>query len=296
MSRVPRNVGDPLWETKIELYFLVNNQKLENMPEGPECRLTVDFLNEALASEVVTNWIFSGGKYTDEYPDGYETFDEALPLVLREVSCKGKFIYFTFIDNDSKEYYVLHSLMMTGRWQKNHDDFCKWFLETEGGRTIWFRDPRAFATLSFTDDPDVLQAKLDSLGPDIMRPEFKLPLFKSLAVKYDNRNVTSFVMDQAVISGCGNYIKAEALYEAKISPLRKIAELSEAELESLYHALRIIPRVSYNNKGVSLRDYADENGKDGYYGRDLKVYSKKGARKTSTADGRTTYWDPNRQI
>ena len=266
------------------------------MPEGPECRLTVDFLNEALQGKTIVSWIFSGGKYTDEYPDGYETFDAALPLTMKEASCKGKFIYLTFIDDDSKEYYVMHSLMMTGRWQKRHDDFCKWFLEIESGGTIWFRDPRAFATVSFTTDQTVLQEKLDNLGPDILRPEFKLPLFKELADTHGNKNITSFLMNQSIISGCGNYIKAEALYDAKISPLRKTNELSEAELESLYHALRIIPRMSYNHKGVSLRDYADENGRSGNYGRTLKIYGKKSAKKTTTSDGRTTYWDPDCQV
>ena len=266
------------------------------MPEGPECRLTVDFLDSQLHSQSLTSWIFSGGRYTDEYPEGYESFDAALPLTLTDISCKGKFIYFTFSKDSGKKYYVMHSLMMTGRWQKDYDEFCKWFIETANGTSLWFRDPRAFATLSFTDDPEVLNARLAGLGPDIMRSEFKLPLFKTLATKHHNKNITSFLMNQSVISGCGNYIKAEALYEAKISPLRKAGDLNQSELEALYQALRVIPRISYNNKGVSLRDYADENGKAGYYGRELKVYSKKWAKTTKTADGRTTYWDPNHQV
>lgn len=271
------------------------NNKLIKIPEGPEVRLTVDFLNRSLKNNKITEWIFSGGRYTEEYPEGYEDFDNALPLTVDEVSCKGKFIYFTLFDEDGNKYFILHSLMMTGRWQNDHDEYCKWFVEVDTGKTLWFRDTRSFATVKFTSNEDILKEKLDNLGPDIMRPEFKLPEFKKIANNYPTRNICSFLMDQSVISGCGNYIKAEVLYDAKISPMRKVNSLSDNELDLIYQALCVIPRVSYNNKGLSLRDYTDENGKDGFQERQLKIYGKKWAKATKTPDGRTTYWNPDHQ-
>lgn len=266
------------------------------MPEGPEIRLTVDFLNSVLQNKKITDWVFSGGRYTDEYPEGFDEFDSALPLTVKEVNCKGKFIYFTITNDDGDEYYILHSLMMTGRWQKKYDDCCKWFVEVEGGNTLWFRDPRAFATLKFSSDAKILQEKLDLLGPDIMKPEFKLQHFKKLAKKYANRNITSFLMDQSVISGCGNYIKAEVLYDAKIAPTRKVHDLKDRELDLVYKALCVIPRLSYNNKGLSLGEYANEDGKDGFHERDIKIYGKKWAKRVKTPDGRITFWDPDVQL
>lgn len=186
--------------------------------------------------------------------------------------------------------------MMSGRWQKGHDEYCKWFVEIDNGQTLWFHDPRAFATVKFTSDEDALQEKLDSLGPSIMTSEFKLPDFKKLAKKYHLRNICSFLMDQSVISGCGNYIKAEVLYDAKVAPMRKVGDLSDNEIDLIYQALCVIPRIAYNNKGLSLRDYADEHGKSGYHARALKVYGKKWAKRTKTPDGRTTYWDPDHQL
>lgn len=272
------------------------NNKSVKIPEAAEVRLTVDFLNRALQNKKITNWVFSGGRYTEDYPEGYDEFDVVLPLTVVIVNCKGKFIYFTLSDKNGNKYYILHSLMMTGRWQKTYDDYCKWFVEIDDGQTLWFRDPRAFATIKFTSDEDVLQEKLDGLGPDIMTPEFKLPEFKKLAQKYSNRNITSFLMDQSVISGCGNYIKAEVLYDAKVSPLRKVGDLNDNEVDLIYQALCVIPRVAYNNKGLSMRDYTDENGNRGYQERNLKVYGKRWAKRSKTSDGRITYWDPELQI
>lgn len=271
------------------------NNKLVKIPESAEVRLTVDFLNKSLKNNKITEWIFCGGRYTEEYPEGYEEFDIMLPLTVDEVNCKGKFIYFTLSNDSGEKIYIFHSLMMTGRWQKDHDDHCKWFVEIDNGKTLWFRDPRAFATLIFSSNELALQEKLSKLGPDILKPEFKLPIFRQLVKKYSTRNICSFLMDQSVISGCGNYIKAEVLYDAKVNPTRKVGELSENEVDAIYQALYIIPRIAYNNKGLSLRDYADENGKFGNQDKKLKVYSKKWAKRTKTPDGRITYWDPNHQ-
>jgi formamidopyrimidine-DNA glycosylase len=266
------------------------------MLEGPETRLTIDCLNKALNGKSITDWVFCGGKYTDEVPEGFEVFDKALPLKVNNVSCKGKFIYFTLIDNEDQEQYIMHNLKMTDRWQKEYDEYCKWFVELNDGSTIWFRSSRSLSTISFTTDRNVLQDKLDQLGPDIMTKEFSLPSFRNLIVKFSKRNITAFLMDQKVISGCGNYIKSEVLWYASVSPLRKVGDLNDREIELVYEALRIIPRISYNKKGFSLKDYINKNQKIGYYSEELKVYGKKHAKRTKTADGKTTYWDPNRQI
>lgn len=265
------------------------------MPECAETRLTVEFLNRSLQNKKITEWIFSGGGYTDKSPEGYDEFDAALPLTVVKVDCKGKFIYFILNDDEQNEYYILHSLRMTGRWQKMHDEYCKWFVEIDNNQTLWFRDPRSFATVKFTTNIEELDDKLKSLGPDIMKPEFTLPLFKNLVKNFSTRNICSFLMDQSIISGCGNYIKAESLYYAKISPLRKIGNLNEDEVELLYQALTIIPRIAYNKNGVSLRDYADENGEKNYCIDFLKVYGNIRASRTKTPDGRNTYWFPDVQ-
>ena len=102
-------------------------------------------------------------------------------------------------------------------------------------------------------------------------------------------------MNQKIISGCGNYIKAEALYYAKISPLRKIGSLTQSESDKLFEALRIIPRIAYNYKGLSIKDYTDQYGEKGTYENELKIYGRKDAKRTKTSDGRITHWDPTVQ-
>ena len=265
------------------------------MPEISEIKLTTDFLNSSLKDKKIINWLFIGGKYPDEYPDGYEDFYKNLPLKIEEVNSKGNFIYFKLSSViNGKKWYMLNSLL-SGRWQKMYDLDCKWFIDIDDGQTLWFRDIKSLSTLKFTSDEDILQTHLSTLGPDIMRTDFKLPVFKILIKKYSTLNITSFLMDQSVISGVGNYIKAEVLYDAKVSPFRQVGTLNDTEIDLLYQALCVIPRVAYNNQGLSFGDYTDENGQKGHHNRFLKIYGKVFATRTKTFDGHTTYWDPNVQ-
>jgi DNA-formamidopyrimidine glycosylase len=264
------------------------------MSEGPETRLTIDYLNKSLKDKKIIDWVFSGGKYIENSPNGFEEFDKNLPLKVDYVKCKGKFIYICLSNESGKNFYIFHYLS-TGSWQNNYEDSSKWFLELENGRTIWFKDPKGFGSLVFSDNKDMLKQKLKKLGPDIMRENFHLYDFKNLFIKYSKRNITSFLLDQNIISGCGNYIKSETLYYSSISPLRKCGDITENEMELIYEGLRIISRISYNRNGLSLKDYRDPNNKKGYFGDNLKIYSKKYAKYTKTADGKITYWDPNIQ-
>ena len=55
--------------------------------------------------------------------------------------------------------------------------------------------------------------------------------------------IASALLDQGIAAGCGNYIRAEVLYLAKISPFRKISELSENDINLLWNLLQ---QVGFN--------------------------------------------------
>lgn len=265
------------------------------MPESAEVKLTTDYLKSKLDNKIITAWTFTSGQYEDTTPSGFEEFEKNLPVIVEDVQCKGKFIYITMF-NEHGYFYILHSLRMTGRWQDYEDEYCRWNIELDDNETLWFRNPRCLATIEFTSKESVLQQMLDKLGPDILTDEFSLDAWKKMIITHKNKNITSFLMNQNILSGIGNYIKSEALYYSKISPHRKTGSLSINEQEKLYEGIRIIPRIAYNKNGLSIRDYANFDGTKGTYAEDLKIYGKSHAKKAKTSDGRTTYWDSNVQI
>lgn len=259
------------------------------MPESAEVKITTEFLHSVLKNKMMISWNIIEGQYSDVKPSGYDILCSNFPLLVESVKCKGKFIYFTLY-NEYTKIYVLHSMRLTGRWQSKKDKFCKWYIELENDEKIWFKNPKCLATLEFTTDKDILDTVLNNLGPDILTEKFNLLLLKKLVNDHKNKNITSFLMNQNIISGIGNYIKAEVLYYSNISPLRKTGSLSNIEIEKLFEAIRIIPRISYNKGGF------DKYITNGYFKEDLKIYGKKEAKKIKTPDGRVTYWDPLIQV
>jgi formamidopyrimidine-DNA glycosylase len=55
----------------------------------------------------------------------------------------------------------------------------------------------------------------------------------------------------------------EALFEAKIHPMRSANSLSEEEIKRLYQAIRRVLRAAIKNKGASVRNYYRPNGNIG---------------------------------
>ena len=53
------------------------------------------------------------------------------------------------------------------------------------------------------------------------------------------------MLDQHVICGVGNYLRADALYYAQIDPFKSTSELTDTELKELYDALRILMIYHY---------------------------------------------------
>lgn len=109
-------------------------------------------------------------------------------------------------------------------------------------------------------------------------------------------------MDQKVISGCGNYIKAEVLYRARLSPHRTVASLSTNDFAVLRQEIIAVMNESYHAKGATIKTYTTTDGDQGHAQFLFRVYGKSvdalgnTVVKEETLDGRTTHWVPNIQI
>lgn len=258
------------------------------MPEIAEVRRTVDFLNSKLRGNFIMKWKFIKGKYAKRFPIGFESVK--FPIFVEEVKCKGKFIYM-IISSENGPIYVLHHMMLTGWWEDTKNKNSVWIIETDEKEKLYFRNTRGFATIKFTSDIKILQNHLDKLGPDIMDEKFTEEVWNRILRKYENKNITSFLMDQKCISGCGNYIKSEALYSSGISPLRKVKSLTNNERKLLYRNIRVIPKLAYHYKKINPK--SSSCGSDNIFS--LKIYKNPKAKQTKTSDGRITYWDPEIQ-
>ena len=272
------------------------------MPEGPEVTVVKEDLDSYLSFFYLTKMnIYSTSRYRDKAPDNYLFVEKSLPLKLESVKSKGKLIYWVFEKNIT----LLNTLGMSGIWTLEpykHTSICLEFSLKNKKRKVYFVDQRHFGTLKFLNSQKDLDSKLKNIGPDILNDKtISLQEYKKRFLKYKHYNITKALMDQKIISGVGNYLKAEILYDAKISPLRKIEDLSEEELKKLFNSSKKIINRSYMNKGVSIKDFKDVEGKKGKHQFKLQVYCRdkdkfgNKVQALATPDKRTTYWVPEVQ-
>ena len=276
------------------------------MPEGPEVNIIKDGLNHLLQNKLITDVIFpEGSKFNKKTPDGYNDFKQLLPLKVKEIKSKGKLIYFVF----EKGWFMICRLLLSGGWylekaaKHNH---CQIIYQKDKDEkdSIWFVDPRHFATLKWTDDKKVIDDILNDIGPDLLNDKISESeyLEKMKNKKNSKKKIAVVMMDQSVFSGIGNYLKSEILYEARVSPNSVISNIPDTILSNLYKITLDKIKTSYKAGGASVKNYSDVSGKEGEYSFTFAVYQKKKdplgnkVMMEKTKDGRSSYYVPEIQL
>ena len=222
------------------------------MPEGPEVKYLVDNLNKKLKNKILKKININGGRYKKHGPPiGFNNFVSKLPLQIESVNCKGKFIYFLFKDSETS---MWNTLGMSGWWIKKQEKHNNLEFIYDNNKKIYFNDMRNFGTFKFCHASN-LEKKLNTLGADILDEKDQYEMFKKrIDRKRNDTFIASAILDQKVSAGVGNYIRAEALYVAKLSPFRKIKDVSEEELKILWEVCRQIGWYFYDeDKGKKLK-------------------------------------------
>lgn len=151
-------------------------------------------------------------------------------------------------------------------------------LDLAGGGQVRYVDPRTFGELFLTDvAPDGSIPALGALGPDALEALPTPGVFAGLLAGR-RTPVKARLMDQRVIAGLGNIYSDEALFRARVHPLRTSAEVSRAESDRLRRAIRPVLQAAIDHRGTSTEDaqYRDAYGLIGDNRRYLEVYDREG--------------------
>ena len=106
------------------------------------------------------------------------------------------------------------------------------------------------ARLWLAEDPDDI-ADLKAIGPDPARGEMDEKAFVA-ALRAEPRQLKGFLTDQRALSGIGNGLSDEILYEARLSPLQLTRNVADEEASRLYRATLTI----LEKQIVALRESA----------------------------------------
>lgn len=267
------------------------------MPEGPECRRIGIQLAKRVSGRQLTDIKILSGRYQkNDPPTGFDKIMEWTPVGIHGAGVHGKFIFFLL----EGEWSIWSTLGMSGSWTNEPTKHSRVEFVLNDG-SVFFTDPRNFGTLKFVRGKQQLIDKLESLGPDLLAEEIDDWKFAEHLLKKKKKTISQVLMDQSILSGVGNYVKAEALYNAKISPHRIISDLGMHEISDLNKSIRSVLVESFESGGATIKTYTDMSGKIGEFSQKFAVYGQKidpdgnEVIKEKTKDGRMTHWVPSIQ-
>tara|TARA_Y100000034_G_scaffold122952_1_gene169085 strand:+ start:857 stop:1612 length:756 start_codon:yes stop_codon:yes gene_type:complete len=246
------------------------------LPEGAEVKRIGENLSKMVGLRKIIAVVPLSGRYAKKPIVGAEA---ALNGNVIGVGVKGKMIFW-IMDNDR---FLINTLGMTGSWSGTYSTHARVRFDFDQGPPVFFVDTRGFGTLKFIYGQNVFKHKLDSLGPDMLTNP---PTYEEFEVRLDTKPywpICKALLDQGVISGVGNYVKAESLYRARIYPKAPVSSLSSAELRKLHAEIKMVLQEAYT-KGTDRNFFQAYGKKTDILGNPVV--------KEDCGDGRTTHWVP----
>jgi formamidopyrimidine-DNA glycosylase len=249
------------------------------MPELPEAERARQTLESALGRRIAR--VDDSDTYVTRPHQPGEIADALIGHELTSANRRGKFLW---LETDDGPVLGLH-LGMAGRIVVDGDaeDVSRWdrfALEFEDGTRLALRDSRRLGRA-------ILSPDYSHVGPDaagVGRDEFRRVIGRG------HTAVKARLLNQKVISGVGNLLADETLWQARINPQRDTGSLDDADLDRLRRALRSAIRSAVRKGGAHTGRFVRARRHEGFCPRDGHVLSR------ATVGGRTTYWCPVCQI
>ena len=164
------------------------------------------------------------------------------------------------------------------------DAYVRLVLELDDGRELRFRDIRKFGRIGLARrDPAAggdLRGELGGsktfkgFGPEPLDAAFTARAF-GRRLRARRGRLKPLLMDQSFLAGIGNIYADEALWAARLHPLRTIGTLRPGDAGRLYRHIRAILAEAVERRGSSVDDYTAPEG-DGSMQERLLVYQRAG--------------------
>ena len=243
------------------------------MPELPEVETTRRALEPLLVGETIAALEIREARL--RWP-----VDPDLPARLKQrrimsLRRRGKYL---LIETDAGT--LIWHLGMSGslRYLKNpgapaaHDHVD---IVLESGARVRFNDPRRFGSVDLSAVPE-RHWLLENLGPEPLGEDFDAEYLIS-ACRGRRVAVKVLLMNSRVVTGVGNIYANEALFHARIHPMRAAGRISRRRLETLVADVKRVLNSAISAGGTTLRDYVSGDGRPGYFQQTLTVYGRGGA-------------------
>jgi formamidopyrimidine-DNA glycosylase len=167
--------------------------------------------------------------------------------------------------------------------------------------TLFFNDMRLFGYTKLASAHEVAEAR-KGFGPEPIDPEFDTAWFIE-QVRKRKAPIKAVLLDQSFIAGLGNIYVDEALWRARVQPIRISNTLTKKEATAIASAAGAVMNESIAVGGTTFQHFKDTGGENGNFTDYLKVFGKQntacercgGIIKKIRCAGRGTHYCPKCQ-
>ncbi len=204
------------------------------------------------------------------------------PVLVMHLGMSGRF---RIAGGDDRGHAAQAGVAILGRFHHDagalqaHDHVV---FHLDGGHSVHYNDPRRFGFMTLIDAAQMsIHPMFRDLGPEPIGAGISAQDLAARA-KARTQPLKSFLMDQRNVAGLGNIYVCEALFRARLSPMRRAACLANGSGGPSVRARRLaaaIPEVlndAIMAGGSSLRDHRQTDGSMGYFQHSFSVYGRAG--------------------
>jgi formamidopyrimidine-DNA glycosylase len=273
------------------------------MPELPEVESVRRQLEPALVGRRFARVTIDDSRLVRPYEPA-EVSAELEGELVAAVERRGKYLVVRF---ESGRALLIH-LRMTGSLlhatnrSLPDDSHRRAIVELDDGSAVAYRDVRRFGTWLLLEPGEAepyLSARVGDEPFDALFTAARLG--ERLAGR--RTSLKAALLDQRTLAGMGNIYVDEALWRARLNPLRLAAGLDRAELRRLHRGIRAALEQGLARQGSTLRDYRLPDGSGGSMQDEFRVYGRGGepCERCGTpiartrVGGRTTWFCPTCQ-
>jgi formamidopyrimidine-DNA glycosylase len=244
------------------------------MPELPEVETTARGLRERIVGRKVVR--VSGVDWPRMLPQTSEAELNAA-LKRRKVISVGRRGKYLLIEFDKDRWLAIHRKMSGNLLLRPADASSEAHthleIEFDDRMLLRFVDPRKFGRIYlFRSSDELADFVAEHLGPDSLIDLNAEVLVDKLRGR--RGRIKSLLLDQAFLAGVGNLYADEALWEAKLHPLRTADSLSENEITRLAIAIKQVLVMGIERRGTSFSSYRDADGTPGENQDFLNAYAR----------------------
>jgi formamidopyrimidine-DNA glycosylase len=245
------------------------------MPELPEVETTARSLRPRIVGRAVTS--VSGVDWPRMLPNTteHELQETLAGHRVTNVDRRGKYLLVGFEDDS---WLTVHrkmsgNLLLVPR-ESPPEIHTHLIVALDSNEDLRFVDARKFGRVYLFRSRDQLSDFLaERLGPEPL--DFDEALLVAKLKKRKGR-IKSLLLDQAFLAGVGNLYADEALWEARLHPLRTADSLSTREAYRLARAIKLVLVMGIERRGTSFSSYRDSDGRPGENQEFLNAYGREG--------------------